>query len=132
MSKYEILLQVCESGSISKAAQELNYTQSAVSQAVRSFEKEIGAPLFRRYRHGMELLPDTEEILQALQIICREEDHIRRTTLCPARQPSPFQTLTGKTSSCPPTGWTTRPGRSLEAATSVPGSATSSTRISPP
>lgn len=26
----------------------------------------------------MELLPDTEEILQALQIICREEDHIRR------------------------------------------------------
>ena len=48
MSKYEILLQVCESGSISKAAQELNYTQSAVSQAVRSFEKEIGAPLFRR------------------------------------------------------------------------------------
>ena len=78
MSKYEILLQVCESGSISKAAQELNYTQSAVSQAVRSFEKEIGAPLFRRSRHGMELLPDTEEILQALQIICREEDHIRR------------------------------------------------------
>ena len=50
MSKYEILLQVCESGSISKAAQELNYTQSAVSQAVRSFEKEIGAPLFRRSR----------------------------------------------------------------------------------
>ena len=48
MSKYEILLQVCESGSISKAAQELNYTQSAVNQAVRSFEKEIGAPLFRR------------------------------------------------------------------------------------
>lgn len=78
MSKYEILLQVCESGSISKAAKELNYTQSAVSQAVRSFEKEIGAPLFRRSRHGMELLPDTEEILQALQIICREEDHIRR------------------------------------------------------
>ena len=44
MSKYEILLQVCESGSISKAAQELNYTQSAVSQAVRSFEKEIARP----------------------------------------------------------------------------------------
>ena len=35
MNKYEIILDVCETHSISKTAEKLNYTQSAISQADR-------------------------------------------------------------------------------------------------
>lgn len=78
MGKYEILLSVCETHSISKTAQDLNYTQSAVSQAIKSFEKELGIQIFHRSRTGMELMPNTEEIIKSLKIICREKTHITR------------------------------------------------------
>ena len=41
MSKYDIILDVYENQSISKAAAKHNYTQSAVSQTIRNYEKEI-------------------------------------------------------------------------------------------
>ena len=40
MSKYDVILDVYENQSISKAAQKHNYTQSAVSQTIRNYEKE--------------------------------------------------------------------------------------------
>ena len=39
MSKYDVILDVYENQSISKAAQKHNYTQSAVSQTIRNYEK---------------------------------------------------------------------------------------------
>ena len=76
MSKYQTILAVCETHSISKAASKLNYTQSAVSQTIKNFEKELGVPLFKRSKQGMELLPGTEEIMDSLRIICQEENKI--------------------------------------------------------
>ena len=38
MSKYDVILDVYENQSISKAAQKHNYTQSAVSQTIRNYE----------------------------------------------------------------------------------------------
>ena len=58
MSKYQTILAVCETHSISKAASKLNYTQSAVSQTIKNFEKELGVPLFKRSKQGMELLAE--------------------------------------------------------------------------
>ena len=78
MNKYEIILEVCETHSISKTAEKLNYTQSAISQAIRSYEKELGFPLFKRSKSGMDLLLGTEEIIESLRIICREEQQINR------------------------------------------------------
>lgn len=78
MNKYEIILSVCETHSISKTAAKLNYTQSAISQAIKGYEKELGFPLFRRSKQGMELMPNTEEILSSLKIICQEEEKIAR------------------------------------------------------
>lgn len=76
MSKYKTILTVCETHSISKTAAKLNYTQSAVSQTIKNFEKDLGVPLFKRSKRGMDLLPGTEEIIDALRIICREETRI--------------------------------------------------------
>lgn len=79
MSKYEIILDVCRTGSISKTALKFNYTQSAVSQLIKSFEKDLGLSLFKRTKHGVQLLPNTEEIVRSLEIICLEEKKIRQT-----------------------------------------------------
>lgn len=76
MTKYEIILEVYKTRSISRAANNLNYTQSAVSQSIKSFEKELGMPLFKRSKSGMELMPNTEEIFDSLKIICQEENRI--------------------------------------------------------
>ncbi|WJS85904.1 LysR family transcriptional regulator [Paracoccus sp. TOH] len=41
--------------SFSKAAEELNCTQSAISQRIRALEQYLGRPLFHRLRNGLEL-----------------------------------------------------------------------------
>ena len=59
----EVFLAVAREGSFSRAADKLFRTQSAVSQAVRKLELEIGEPLFdRSSRHG--LLTDAGRVLQ--------------------------------------------------------------------
>lgn len=78
MSKYEIILDVCNTGSISKTAVKFNYTQSAVSQLIKNFERELGISLFRRTKQGVQLLLHTEEIVRCLENICREEKKIER------------------------------------------------------
>lgn len=59
MSKYEIILDVCNTGSISKTAAKFNYTQSAVSQLIKNFERELGISLFKRTKQGVQLLLHT-------------------------------------------------------------------------
>ena len=78
MNKYEIILDVCRTGSISKTAAKYNYTQPAVSLLIKNFEKELGLPLFMRTKYGVSLLPYTEEIAKSLECICREEEKIRQ------------------------------------------------------
>src|SRR5215467_4521825 len=63
ISQLEVFLAVAREGSFSRAADKLYRTQSAVSQAVRKLEKEIGEPLFdRSSRDG--LLTDAGRVLQ--------------------------------------------------------------------
>ncbi|MEZ3485828.1 MAG: LysR family transcriptional regulator [Lachnospiraceae bacterium] len=78
MNKYEIILDVCRTGSISRTAAKYNYTQPAVSLLIKNFEKELGLTLFKRTKSGVSLLPYTEEIAGSLEIICREEKRIRQ------------------------------------------------------
>lgn len=79
MTKFEIILSVCETHSISATAEKYNYTQSAISQTVKNFEKELGMPLFIRTKSGMQLMPNTESIVESLRKICYEEHMIQET-----------------------------------------------------
>jgi DNA-binding transcriptional LysR family regulator len=63
ISQLEVFLAVAREGGFSRAAHKLYRTQSAVSQAVRKLEAEIGEPLFdRSSREGM--LTDAGRILR--------------------------------------------------------------------
>lgn len=90
MNKYEIILNVCETHSISKTASKLNYTQSAISQAIKSYEKELGFPIFKRSKHGMEPIPGTEDVFTSLRIICQEEEKIQQIASSRANLDSGF------------------------------------------
>lgn len=76
MSKYEIILDVYSTCSFSVTAEKFNYTQSAVSQIVKNYEKKIGLPLFKRTHNAIEPLPNTEHIIRELQKICDAEQQI--------------------------------------------------------
>lgn len=68
MSKYDVILDVYENQSISKAAQKHNYTQSAVSQTIRNYEKEIGLKLFKRSKTEWKHFPEQNPSLKNLCI----------------------------------------------------------------
>jgi DNA-binding transcriptional LysR family regulator len=74
VSRLKILQQVAVSGSFSAAADSLNYTQSAVSQAVAALEREAGTALLERERGairptaaGAALIERTDGILAGLE-----------------------------------------------------------------
>ena len=50
-------------GQVSRAADQLRVTQSAVTISIRDLEGELGYPLFRREAHGMALTDDGREFL---------------------------------------------------------------------
>src|SRR3954465_9948746 len=52
VQRLRVLREVIAQGSFSEAASSLNYTQSAVSQAIATLEAEAGVPLLERDRRG--------------------------------------------------------------------------------
>lgn len=63
MNRYSAFILIIETGSFTKAAEELGYTQSAISQMVRSLEQELSTKLLLRSRKGVSLTSDGEELL---------------------------------------------------------------------
>ena len=58
IKKYEAFVRAVELGSLSKASEELGYTQSGISHMMQSLEDEVGFPLMVRTSAG--ILPNTE------------------------------------------------------------------------
>lgn len=50
LTKYDVFFKVLETKTISQAAKELGYSQSAVSQTIKSLEEELEATLFIRQK----------------------------------------------------------------------------------
>lgn len=76
ISRYEILRTVVARGSFSRAAEELGYTQSALSQSVAALEDELGVSLLERSRHGVSLSADGQLLYPSILAICEAEDSL--------------------------------------------------------
>ena len=80
--KYEAFVNAVELGSLSKAAEELGYTQSGISHMMQSLEDEVGFPLMVRTSTGIQpnregelLLPVIRQMLNTSESL---EQHIAK------------------------------------------------------
>ncbi|MGN1345377.1 MAG: LysR family transcriptional regulator [Eubacteriales bacterium] len=62
MIRYLVFHKIIETGSFTKAAEALGYTQAAVSQMMRALESELKLSLFVRMRTGIRLTPEGEAL----------------------------------------------------------------------
>lgn len=67
MNRYIALQKIVETGSFSKAAEALGYSQSAMSQMVASLEEELSVKLVNRFRTGTKLTLEGEELYPQIE-----------------------------------------------------------------
>ena len=79
MIKYRAFIEVVETGSITKAAKSLGYSQPGISYMIDSLEKEIGFPLLVRSKENVQPTKDGERILFHCRQIVNAEDDLLET-----------------------------------------------------
>lgn len=75
-SRCKAFLAAAESGSLSKAAEKLNYTASGVSQLISAMESDFGFPLLKRTSKGVSLTPEGDRMLPAVRAFIQQENRI--------------------------------------------------------
>lgn len=70
IQKYQAFVEVAESGSFTKAAEALSYSQSGVSHMISDLEKDWGLTLFERSRSGVALTSDGVSLLPRARALC--------------------------------------------------------------
>ena len=63
LTQIEYFVAVAEAGQLTRAAARLHVSQPPLTRQIKSLEDELGTPLFRRTRLGMELLPAGDTFL---------------------------------------------------------------------
>lgn len=78
VEKYEAFLRVAELGNLTRAAEELGYTQSAVSRIVADLEKEWDLRLLTRSRTGVALTSAGEHLLPRIRAVCAAQQELEQ------------------------------------------------------
>ncbi|WP_379127148.1 LysR family transcriptional regulator [Paenibacillus sp. sgz500958] len=78
INKYEVFLKVVELGSLTKAADVLGFTQSAVSHTLSSLESQFGFPLLTRNRSGIKLTVNGEQVLPPIREILKWNELLKQ------------------------------------------------------
>ena len=79
--KYLAYLKTIETGSITQAAAELGYTQSAVSRMIADLEEHWDVPLLTRNRSGIEISSEGTQLLPIIQSIVKGQEAVSYTHL---------------------------------------------------
>lgn len=75
--KLRAMLAVVRTGSFSRAAEEIGYTQSGMTQMMNSLENELGCPLFVRGFNGVTLTPEGKQLLPYIEDVNRSMNRLR-------------------------------------------------------
>ena len=79
ISKYETLAKVCELGSLTKAAEALEITQSAVSHTINSLEEKFGFAILTRSRAGVKLTDNGQRIMPSVRGMLNYYEQLNQT-----------------------------------------------------
>ena len=71
--KCQIFLKAVELGSITRAAEDMGYTQSAVSRSIADLEREWNVTLLTRNKDGVVLTTQGESLLPDIQALCNAQ-----------------------------------------------------------
>lgn len=77
--KYQAFLNVVETGSLTKAAQQMGYSQPGISHMIDSLESEIGFPLLVRSKEKITPTVDGEKILYYCHQIVQNQNYLQET-----------------------------------------------------
>lgn len=77
VNKYILFVRAVENGNLSKAAAQLNYSQTAASHMISSMEEELGIKLLYRGRNGVSLTEEGERIYPLARELTEKEGAIR-------------------------------------------------------
>ena len=76
----KFFVATAEAGQVSRAASQLNISQSAVTSAIKELEAELGTQLFVRSAHGMEMTEAGREFLASSRDILDKLDAAKKLT----------------------------------------------------
>ena len=79
LQKYAALLKTVELGSVSLAAEQMGYTQPAVSRMIADLEKEWGVELLFRSRAGIVLSSAGEKLLPLIKTVVADHEELQFT-----------------------------------------------------
>lgn len=79
IKKYLAYIKVVETGSLTKAAEMLNYTQPSISQMISSLEAVYGFPLLIRHKNGVAPTKNGVQVLTAMKEIHRGYEMLKET-----------------------------------------------------
>ena len=77
LKKYKALVETIDLGSLTKAAEKLNYTQPGISHMILSLENEFGFPLLIRGKNGVTPTPEAEKLMVYLRQIVNGEEKLK-------------------------------------------------------
>lgn len=83
---FKTFLAIAETGSFTRAADEVHKTQSAVSMQMKKLEDRVGRPLFERGARSVRLTPDGQRMLDYAQRIVRLNEETLAAFTEPALQ----------------------------------------------
>ena len=78
MIKYEVLIKAVETGSLTKAAEALGCTQSAVSHCIAGLEEELGFPVIVRGHGRVALTAEGEKIMPSVRAIMNSYEQLEQ------------------------------------------------------
>lgn len=78
IEQLEYLAEVARLGSFRRAAEEMHISQPALSESIRSLERELGVNLLERGRHGATLKDAGQELLPHIRAVLESVDRLRQ------------------------------------------------------
>lgn len=101
--KLRLFYQVCQDLNISKAAERLNMSPSALSRHISNFEKRTKTPLFTRSKSGLSLTKEGRDLYEITEKMAQEAANI--THVLKVNEDDPLRVLRLETSVTLATMW---------------------------
>lgn len=78
-NKYEILLDLAETGNMTRTAEKYGYSQPGISHILKNMEKELGFPMVIRGKHGVQLTQGAQSLLPRIREVMAANEKLEQT-----------------------------------------------------